>query len=83
MNYIVLDLEWNSAYHKKQGRFVNEIIQIGAVKLDNDFNVIDTFLVYIKSEIVKQLNKRVIELTGITNEQIKMLVKPAQTMQAV
>ena len=70
MNYIVLDLEWNSAYHKKQGRFVNEIIQIGAVKLDNDFNVIDTFLVYIKSEIVKKLNKRVIVLTGITNEQI-------------
>jgi len=70
MNYIVLDLEWNSAYHKKQGRFVNEIIQIGAVKLDDKFNLVDTFLVYIKSEIVKKLNKRVIELTGITNEQI-------------
>ena len=70
MNYIVLDLEWNSAYHKKLGRFVNEIIQIGAVKLDDKFNIIDTFLVYIKSEIVKKLNKRVIELTGITNEQI-------------
>ena len=53
MNYIVLDLEWNSAYHKKQGRFVNEIIQIGAVKLDDKFNIIDTFLVYIKSEIDK------------------------------
>ncbi len=70
MNYIVLDLEWNSAYHKRQGRFVNEIIQIGAVKLDDNFNVVDTFLVYIKSEIVKKLNKRVIDLTGITNEQI-------------
>ncbi len=70
MNYIVLDLEWNSAYYKKQGRFVNEIIQIGAVKLNENFDVVDTFLVYIKSEIVKKLNKRVIDLTGITNEQI-------------
>ena len=24
MNYIVLDLEWNSAYYKPQGRFINE-----------------------------------------------------------
>lgn len=70
MKYIVLDLEWNSAYYKPQGRFINEIIQIGAVKLDDSFNVIDTFQVYIKSQIVKKLSNRVIDLTGITNERM-------------
>ena len=70
MGYIVLDLEWNSAYYKPQGRFINEIIQIGAVKLNKDFEIIDTFQVYIKSKIVKKLSNRTIALTGITNEQM-------------
>ena len=70
MNYIVLDLEWNSAYYKPQGRFLNEIIQIGAVKMNDDFEIIDTFQVYIKSKIVKKLSNRTISLTGITNEQM-------------
>lgn len=70
MEYIVLDLEWNSAYYKPQGRFINEIIQIGAVKLSENFEVIDTFQVYIKSKIVKKLSNRTINLTGITNEQM-------------
>ena len=68
MNYIILDLEWNSAYYKPQGRFINEIIQIGAVKVNENFDIIDTFQVYIKSKIVKKLSNRVISLTGITNE---------------
>lgn len=70
MNYIVLDLEWNSAYYKPQGRFINEIIQIGAVKLDDSFEIVDKFQVFIKSQIVKKLNNRVINLTGITTEQM-------------
>lgn len=70
MNYIVLDLEWNSAYYKPQGRFINEIIQIGAVKMNDNFDIIDTFQVYIKSKIVKKLSNRTISLTGITNEQM-------------
>ncbi len=68
MKYIILDLEWNSAYYKPQGRFINEIIQIGAVELNENFDIIDTFQVYIKSQIVKKLSNRVITLTGISNE---------------
>lgn len=70
MEYIVLDLEWNSAYFKKQGRFINEIIQIGAVKLNEHFEIIDTFEVVVKSSISKKLSNRVIELTGISNEEM-------------
>lgn len=70
MEYIVLDLEWNSAYFKKQGRFINEIIQIGAVKLNNNFEIVDTFEVTVKSSISKKLSNRVINLTGISNEEM-------------
>lgn len=70
MEYIVLDLEWNSAYFKKQGRFINEIIQIGAVKLNKNFDIVDKFEVTIKSAISKKLSNRVINLTGISNEEM-------------
>ena len=29
MNYVILDMEWDSAYHKQHKRFVNQILQIG------------------------------------------------------
>ena len=34
MQYIILDLEWNTAFDKRRKEFVNEIIEFGAVKLD-------------------------------------------------
>lgn len=70
MQYIVMDMEWNNAYSKKLGAFVNEIIEIGAVKLDDSLRVLDTFSVIIKSKIGKKLRGRVKTLTHLTNEDI-------------
>ncbi len=71
MNYIILDLEWDSAYcHKKNG-FVNQIIQIGAVKLDSNFKFIDRIEILVKSCISKKVTRRFTELTGITTDQMK------------
>ena len=39
MSYIILDLEWDSVYYKPEKRFLNQILQIGAVKLDKNFNI--------------------------------------------
>ena len=68
MNYVILDMEWDSAYHKLHKRFVNQILQIGAVKLDENFNIIDIFDVTVKSSISKRVSRRFSELTGITKE---------------
>ncbi|MDO4607689.1 MAG: 3'-5' exonuclease [Clostridia bacterium] len=68
MHYVILDMEWDSAYHKKHKRFVNQILQIGAVKLDKNFNIVDIFDVTIKSSISKRVSRRFVELTGITKE---------------
>ncbi len=68
MNYVILDLEWDSTYFAKQKRFINQILQIGAVKLDSNFNLIDTFEATIKSSISKRVTGRFARLTGITSE---------------
>ena len=68
MHYVILDMEWDSAYHKLYKRFVNQILQIGAVKLDENFNIVDIFDVTVKSDISKRVSRRFIELTGITKE---------------
>ena len=68
MEYIILDLEWDSAYFPPEKRFINQILQIGAVKLDDDFNVIDTFNRVICSSVSKRVSSRFAKLTGITSE---------------
>ncbi len=71
MNYIILDLEWDSAYcHKKNG-FVNQIIQIGAVKLNSKFQFVDRIEILVKSCISKKVTRRFTELTGITTDEMK------------
>lgn len=70
MQYIVMDLEWNTAFCKKTGEYFNEIIEIGAVKLDKEFNPIDTISLVVKAQIEKKLRGRVKELTHITNEEV-------------
>ena len=47
MNYIVFDLEWNQSPDGKKfenARLPFEIIEIGAVKLDKDKNIIKSDL---------------------------------------
>ena len=70
MNYIILDLEWDSAYSSKHKRFINQILQIGAVKLDGEFNIIDTLEETVKSDISKKVTGRFAKLTGITTEKM-------------
>ncbi len=70
MHYIFLDLEWNNAYSKIHHRFVNEIIEIGAVKLNEELIEVDRFDVFIKSRITKKLGTRFKNLTNISNEEM-------------
>ena len=63
-----MDLEWNNAYNKAVKAFFNEIIEIGAVMIDENMDVVDTFSVLIRSQLSKKLSGRVKDLTHITNE---------------
>ena len=43
MNFVILDLEWNGTYSRRLKGFMNEIIEFGAVKVDECLHVLDTF----------------------------------------
>jgi DNA polymerase III epsilon subunit-like protein len=70
MNYIIIDLEYNQALNTSENeinyKLPFEIIQIGLIKLDDDFNTISTMNSLIKPEIYPTLNPYVENLTGIS-----------------
>ena len=70
MQYVIFDLEWNNVYGRKIHGFINEIIEIGAVKLDEDLNEISTFSSFVKPSIGKKLRGSVKKLTNITNDDV-------------
>ncbi|MEF9990500.1 MAG: 3'-5' exonuclease [Romboutsia sp.] len=77
MEYIVFDLEFNQGFNKELNKTMSnekcpfEIVQIGAIKLDSHFNIIDTFNSYIKPEIYKDIHPFVGKITGITSRDVK------------
>lgn len=76
MNYIILDMEWNQAKSSRavvrKPVFLNgEVIQIGAVKLNENFEMTDKIKIAVKPKYYKSMNKKVAALTSITNDDIK------------
>lgn len=65
-----MDLEWNNAYMKSTQKFVNEIIEIGAVKLNDELEIVDTYSELVKPVVSKKLRTRIKDLTHITNEDV-------------
>lgn len=70
MNYVILDLEWNTAFSHRRKKYVNEIIEFGAVKTDENMEIIDTFSMLITPQIGKKLSSHIQELTHLTNEEL-------------
>lgn len=74
MKYIILDLEWNQSargkdFEKKEIPF--EIIQIGAVKLNNNGDVEDVFNCVVKPAVYKKLHTAVREVVALTDRELK------------
>jgi inhibitor of KinA sporulation pathway (predicted exonuclease) len=72
MTYIILDLEWNGAYSRRTRGYFNEIIEIGAVKLDEALRQTDTFHVVIRPVVSRKLTSIVQNLTGIVDEELEI-----------
>lgn len=69
-NYIVLDLEWNQSYNPKYAQLSNEIIEIGAYKLDSKLNIIDYFHNLIRPSVLKKIHFKVEKITNIKYEML-------------
>lgn len=65
MNYIVLDLEWNQSPDGKKNsnkKLPFEIIEIGAVKLNEKLEILDTFQCLIKPQVYKWIHNNIHEV---------------------
>ena len=77
MSYIVLDLEWNQAMSSHASIFNHlpihlsgEIIQIGAVRLDEDFCPGEEFQSDVKPIYFRNMHYKVKKLTGLDKERL-------------
>ena len=74
MKHIVIDLEMNKlAKQFKEERAIlgREIIEIGAVVLDEEYQEIGSFKTLVKPQYNDVIEKGISKLTGITTEQVK------------
>ena len=72
MIHIVIDLEMNPIKRdlKEVRKFLlDEVIEFGAVKLDENYQPIDSFQCYVKPEFCK-ISNHITKLTGITDEMV-------------
>lgn len=73
MNYIVYDLEWNQPTSRENGIFDpiyldGEIIEIGAVKLDEAFRSVGEFKIYVLPRYYPKMHHAVSALTKISDK---------------
>jgi len=77
MNYIVIDLEWNQAmssdssvFNKLPIHLRGEIIEIGAVKLDENFQPTEEITIDVKPVFFRRMHYRVKKITGFDKERL-------------
>lgn len=71
MNYIVLDLEWNQGSEDQERELAFEIVEIGAVKLNEQMEQIGQFHGLIRPQIYQELHKVTEELIQLDMETLK------------
>lgn len=84
MNYIIFDLEWNQCPYGKDKELRSlpfEIIEIGAVKLDESRREIDRFSCLVRPKVYKQLHFRTREILHMSSEDLADAPKFPQAMK--
>ncbi len=80
-NYIVLDLEWNQSAGGKEEtveHFPFEIIEIGAVRLNESMVEVDEFRRLIKPRVYPELHEKILEVTHMDE---KILMEEGQDFE--
>ena len=74
MNYIVLDLEWNQSNTGKETENPElpfEIIEIGAIKLDEDLELVSEFSKLIKPQVYHEMHHITSRLIHMRMEELE------------
>lgn len=72
MDYIVMDLEWNQNPYGKNHHsdLTFEIIEIGAVRVTKNREILESYQQVIHPKIFKKLHYKIQEITHFTNEEL-------------
>ena len=57
--YVILDLEWNGTYSRRIKGFINEIIEFGAVKVDESLDILDTYEALVRPQVGKKISGKI------------------------
>ena len=73
MNYIIFDLEWNQSSRKEreEPHLPFEIVEIGAVKLNEKREVVDTFERRVRPQVYLSMHRITGELIGLKMEELQ------------
>lgn len=71
MTFTFLDLEWQSAYCPEKRGFMNEIVEVGSLKLDENLRETGVFSRVVRSKLTTRLSGRFKELTGIESGEMR------------
>ena len=71
MSYVFFDLEWNQGYPHSEEDRLDEIIQIGACRLDRWDGEFETFSAYVRPAIHKKLHHRVRKMLPLKMETLR------------
>ncbi|MCF0133020.1 MAG: exonuclease domain-containing protein [Blautia sp.] len=84
MAYIVFDLEWNQSPDGKNGsnrKLPFEIIEIGAVKLNEEMEIVDRFQCLIRPKVYKWIHNSIREVIHMNYRELKNGVPFPQAME--
>lgn len=81
MHYVIFDLEWNqpadrSLMVEEPVYLTGELIELGAVKLDGSFRIIDELKLYFKPIHYTRMHRRIATLTGISDKTLAQEALP-------
>ncbi len=71
MHYIIFDLEWNQGAERLPDRPCFEIIEIGAVKLDEHLQMVDRYQSLVKPQIYTTMHRITAELVNLEMEDLR------------
>ena len=68
LNYIVIDLEWNQKIHRGSMRALGEIIEIGAVMMNEDMEILDELCIVVRPSVYNGMHPHVKKIVHLDEE---------------
>lgn len=82
---IFIDLEMNTTDTRlvRRKKLKNEVIEIGAVRMDDAFHPLDRFRIFVRPQYNGVIERKIYKLTGISNGAVSDAVSLPETLDAL